>query len=149
MSNQPQPSREEKLLKLALQVVQSIFGKHLSEAAVTGLAQSVVRQWQRHQGHAALFTPSHNIWLKHIERPDGTGVIQTEQQIGNVALAYVRRAKFDAAAGLDLMQQLNLKGEAEIRNRQGQRIRFTVNPVNHTIDGMNLDERGDASLRSE
>jgi hypothetical protein len=149
VTNEPKPSREEKLLKLATQVVQAIFKKYLSDAAVAGLAQSVVQQWQRHHGHAALFTPTHNIWLKHVEHPDGTGHIQTYEQLGNVALFYARRANLDAAAGLELMQQLNLKGEAEIRNREGKRIRVTVSPETRNVDGRNLDEDGGFSLRPE
>lgn len=149
MTDQPKPSREEKLLKLATQVVQDIFGKYLSEAAVLALAQSVARQWERHRGHAALFTPTHNIWLKHIERPDGTGTIQSQQELGNVALFYATKAKLDAAAGLELMQQLNLKGEAEIRNREGKRIRFTVHPETRKVNGQNVGGEGDASLRAD
>jgi hypothetical protein len=104
-----------------------------------GLAHSVARQWQRHDGHACLFLGGHQqLGLNLHENPDGACEV-----VGRKAAVDLEAALSTFGFPAEVMPQviagLNLDQGIDFRDRQGIRRRLSFDPKAERIDVRPVD----------
>ncbi len=117
--------------KIATNAVQKVFGELLPEQEEAELVTSVVRQWLTHEGHAVLRKETNAFYLTL--RQQGAGYEMTLDQVpGDVLDRFLVDWQIDREHVPEILHRLNVGQSAEVTNRKGRLLRFSVNPKERT-----------------
>jgi hypothetical protein len=102
------------------------YSRELDPAELEQLTDSVVRQWQRYQGHACLFFQGARVTLSLTETADGSCVTTTK----TASRLEAALASYDVPPDdiPDLIVKINLAQEIEFRNSKGILCRLWHDP---------------------
>ncbi|MCL6504350.1 MAG: hypothetical protein K6T86_16845 [Pirellulales bacterium] len=97
------------------------------------LITSLVRQWVTYEGNATIFFAHCQVHCKASWRPEGRlQVHQSSKPLRWLDVAF-EDWKIDPAHKTNILEQLNLAQNAEVRNREGVPIGIRVDPQRRTI----------------
>lgn len=98
-----------------------------------GLITSVVRQWITHEGHAFLMNEeAERCYLVLRQTADGYEMTVNEVD-GDALNPFLCDWQIDRELIPEIVHDLNLRQSAEVTNRNGLALRFSVNPQKRSI----------------
>jgi hypothetical protein len=119
--------------KIAQDLLKKIFRKGLAAEVERDLITSLVRQWIGYEGHAALFTGKDRFWFTLTRQPEGITNVEVNHIPQSPLDDFLKDWRIAPEKAADLVHRLNLCQTAEVRNRDGERLRFMVDPLKRTI----------------
>jgi hypothetical protein len=93
---------------------------------------SVVRQWLTYDGHAALLKETGRFYLVIRRQGEGYG-LDINNVKGDVLGPFLRDWQIDLEQAPEILHRLNLCQSAEVNNRRGQVLRFSIDPRTRTL----------------
>jgi hypothetical protein len=133
------PVAKRDYLQMAAAELVEQFGVSLDPEEMDGLARSVARQWQRHEGHACLFVGGHQqLVLTLNENPDGACEVVSRRVAVDLEAA-LSTFGFPSEVLPQVIAGLNLNQEIDFRDRQGVRCRLSFDPEAGRIDVRPVD----------
>jgi hypothetical protein len=122
------PGAKRDYLQLAAAALVEQFGSSLDPEEMDGLARSVARQWQQHEGHAGLFVGGHQqLVLKLVEQADGTCEVVSRRVVVDLETA-LSSFGFPPEVLPQVLAGLNLNQGIDFQDRQGVRCRLWFDP---------------------
>jgi hypothetical protein len=133
------PGVKRDYLQMAAAELVEQFGSGLDPEEMGGLARSVAGQWQRHEGHAALFLGGHQqLLLKLNENADGACEVVSRRVAVDLEAA-LSSFGFPPEALPQVIAGLNLHQQIDFRDRQGVRCRLWFDPKAGSLDVRPVD----------
>lgn len=133
MAREPSDSKGGPSRKIAQDLLKKIFRKGLAAEVERDLTTSLVRQWIGYEGHAALFTGKDRFWFTLTRQPEGITNVEVNHIPQPPLDEFLKDWKIPKDKTQDIIHRLNLCQTAEVRNRNGEQLRFTVDPPKRTI----------------
>jgi hypothetical protein len=118
--------------KIAADAVEKVFGDLLPEEEEGELVTSVVRQWLTYDGHAALLKETESYYLVFRQQREGYG-LTVDQVEGEVLHPFLRDWQIDGDQVHEILHRLNIGQSAEVANRSGKVLRFSMDPKERSI----------------
>jgi hypothetical protein len=118
--------------KIASDAVEKIFGELLLEEEAGELVTAVVRQWRTYDGHAALLKETERYYLIFRQQAEGYGVT-TDRLEGDALASFLRDWQIDVDQTPEILHCLNIAQSAEVTNRRGKVLRFSMDPKERMI----------------
>jgi hypothetical protein len=133
------PGAKRDYCQIAAAALVEHFGPGLDLEEMEGLARSVARQWQRHEGHACLFVGGHQqLVLKLVEQADGACEVVSRRAAVDLESA-LSSFGFPPEVLPQVIAGLNLNQEIDFRDRQGVRCRLWFDPKEGRVGVRPLD----------
>jgi hypothetical protein len=128
------PGMKRDYLQMAAAELVDQFGRSLDPEEMEGLARSVARQWQRHEGHACLFVGGHQqLVLTLSGHADDTCQVASKRVAVDLEAA-LSSFGFPPEVMPQVIAGINLNQGIDFRDRQGIRCRLWFDPKAGRID---------------
>jgi hypothetical protein len=121
------------LRKIAKDVVQQVTEDSLQPSEQDELVTSLLRQWLTYNGHAALLTWEGQTWIVLDREEKETTRVGLNQVAGSSVARLMARWDVEEELLPEILHRLNVSQSAEFPNRQQQRLRFWVSPIERTV----------------
>jgi hypothetical protein len=125
-------NREQNRLKLARRQIEHIFHGALDEDETDEMAAAVVRQFEKHRGHALVVTMRTKIQIIMEKRPDGLTQVTLKPHRTRFP-EKLRRCGLSLEEATRVLHAVNLGHQAEVIDEFGRRCRVVTEPESAQI----------------